>query len=51
MKIAQKLRDDIDKNLFDVGTIMIELKYAPRNLNRLKQERTKQKIHYACLFY
>lgn len=49
MTIARKLRDDIDKKLFDADTTMIELKYATRNVNRLKQDCTKQKIHYVRL--
>ena len=49
MTIARKLRDDVDKNLFDADTVMIELKYATRNVHRLKQDCTKQKIHYVRL--
>lgn len=49
MTIARKLRDDIDKKLFDADTTIIELKYATRNVNRLKQDCTKQKIHYVRL--
>lgn len=49
MTIARKLRDDVDKTLFEADVIMIELKYATRNSNRLKQEVTKQKIHYVRL--
>jgi len=51
MTIARKLRDDVDKNLFDADTVMIELKYATRNVHRLKQDCTKQKIHYVRLLY
>lgn len=49
MTIARKLRDDVDKTLFESNVIMIELKYATRNSNRLKQECAKQKIHYVRL--
>lgn len=49
MTIARKLRDDVDKTLFESDVIMIELKYATRNSNRLKQECAKQKIHYVRL--
>lgn len=49
MTIARKLRDDIDKTLFEADVIMIELKYATRNANRLKQECTKQKTLYVRL--
>lgn len=49
MMIARKLRDDADKTLFEADVIMLELKYATRNFNRLKQDCAKQKIHYVRL--
>lgn len=49
MTIARKLRDDVDKTLFEADGIIIELKYATRNSYRLKQNCAKQKIHYVCL--
>lgn len=38
MTIARKLRNDVDKTLFEADGIMIELKYATRNSYRLKQD-------------
>lgn len=49
MVIARKLREDIDKQLFEVHTHMIELKYATRNVTRIKENCTKQKISYTRL--
>lgn len=47
--IARKLREDTDKQLYDVQTNMTELKYATRNVSRLKDQCTKQKVNYTRL--
>lgn len=49
MTIARKLREDIDKQLFEAKTDMIELKYATRNASKIKENCTKQKINYTRL--
>lgn len=49
MTIARKLREDIDKQLFEVQTNMIELKYATRNVSRIKDNCTRQKVSYTRL--
>ncbi|MGL9970526.1 hypothetical protein IGI80_001432 [Enterococcus sp. DIV1420a] len=49
MTIVRKLKDDIDKQLFQTETIISELKYAKRNVSRIKENCTKQKINYARL--
>ncbi|GEQ49117.1 IS110 family transposase [Tetragenococcus koreensis] len=49
MTIARKLREDIDKKLFEADTNMIELKYATRNVSRLKKDCVKQKTNYVRL--
>ncbi|MBO0454928.1 IS110 family transposase [Candidatus Enterococcus murrayae] len=46
MTIARKLREDIDKQLFDTETIMIELKYATRHVSRIKEDCTRKKVNY-----
>lgn len=49
MTIARKLREDIDKQLFTVQTNMVELKYATRNVSRIKENCTRQKVSYTRL--
>ncbi|MDN3169367.1 IS110 family transposase [Enterococcus faecalis] len=49
MTIARKLKDDINKQLFQTETIISELKYATRNVARIKENCTKQKINYTRL--
>lgn len=46
LTIARKLREDTDKQLFEAQTNMIELKYATRNVSRIKEQCTKQKVNY-----
>ena len=46
MTIARKLREDIDKQLFDTQTAMIELKYATRHVARIKNDCTRKKVNY-----
>lgn len=49
MTIARKLREDIDKQLFETETVMNELKCATRNASRIKDNCTKQKVNYTRL--
>lgn len=49
MTITRKLREDIDKQLFEVQTKMIELKYATRNVSSIKDNCTRQKVSYTRL--
>lgn len=49
MTISRKLREDTDKKLFEANTRMIELKYATRNVKRVKESCTKQKVNYTRL--
>lgn len=49
MTISRKLREDIDKQLFEAQTIMIELKYATRHASRIKENCTRQKVSYTRL--
>lgn len=49
MTIARKLREDIDKQLFETQTTLIELKYATRNASKIKENCTKQKVNYTRL--
>lgn len=49
MTIARKLREDVDKTLFETDTRILELKYATRNVSRLQQARAKQKTNYTRL--
>ena len=42
MTIARKLKDDINKQLFKTNTNMLELKYATRNVARIKENCTKK---------
>ncbi|MFD1900993.1 IS110 family transposase [Enterococcus termitis] len=49
MTIARKLRADIDKQLFEAQTIMIELKYATRHAKRVKENCIRQKVSYTRL--
>ncbi|WP_430617416.1 hypothetical protein IGI86_002682 [Enterococcus sp. AZ188] len=46
MTIARKLREDLDKQIFDTQSNMIELKYATRHVARIKEDCTKKKINY-----
>lgn len=49
MTISRKLREDIDKQLFEAQTTMIELKYATRHASRIKENCTRQKVSYTRL--
>ncbi|WP_280946465.1 hypothetical protein [Enterococcus faecalis] len=45
MTIARKLREDLDKQIFDTQSNMIELKYATRHVARkLKRIAPKRKL-------
>ena len=46
MTIARKLREDLDKQIFDTQSNMIELKYATRHVARIKDDCTRKKINY-----
>lgn len=47
MAIVRKLREDLDKQIFDTQSDMIELKYTTRHIVRIKEGCTKKKINYA----
>ena len=49
MTIARKLMSDVDKALFEANPIMIELKYATRNVARITKELSNQKTQYIRL--
>ena len=46
MTIARKLREDIDKTIYQFDSTMTELKYATRNVSRIKDNCTKLKVNF-----
>lgn len=49
LTIAQKLRGDLGKQQFDLDPIIVELKYATRNVDRIKRNCAYQKTQFTRL--